>query len=231
MTTDDPWSLSLAEVADRCAHQTALFFRRLPSDPRYCFDLFRRAIAGRSSPAWHLLYTQYSPLVAGWVQRHPAFAACSEDVQCYVNVAFEKMWAALSPDRFRQFPDLPAILRYLQMCAHSAIQDEVRRAHSTPAGLEPETVADPGGGPGVEASALDAVQRQALWREVSDRLKDDKERAVVYGSFVLALKPRELCAQFPGTFSGVAEVYRIKENVLDRLRRDAGLRQFAGADA
>jgi hypothetical protein len=67
------------------------------------------------------------------------------------------------------------------------------------------------------------VRWQEFWEEVDARLRDEKERRVVYGSFVLALKPRELCAQFPETFCDVNQVYRIKENVLARLRRDTEL--------
>jgi len=62
-------------------------------------------------------------------------------------------------------------------------------------------------------------------------LCNEKERRVVYGSFVLALKPRELYAQFRETFRDVKEVYRVKENVLARLRRDAELQEFLIRDA
>jgi hypothetical protein len=48
----------------------------------------------------------------------------------------------------------------------------------------------------------------------------------VYGSFVLALKPRDLYAQFRDTFRDVREVYRVKERVLARLRRDAELEKL-----
>jgi len=43
---------------------------------------------------------------------------------------------------------------------------------------------------------------------------------VVYGTYVLDLKPRELCRRYRSVFSSVREVYRIKQNVLARLRRD-----------
>jgi hypothetical protein len=61
----------------------------------------------------------------------------------------------------------------------------------------------------------------SLWDAVTARLTDEKERQVVYGSFVLALKPRVLYEQFQRLFLSVDEVYQIKQNVLARLRRDA----------
>jgi hypothetical protein len=44
----------------------------------------------------------------------------------------------------------------------------------------------------------------------------------------MALKPRELCDHYAGKFSDVEEVYRIKQNVLARLRRDAEFRKLLG---
>ena len=53
---------------------------------------------------------------------------------------------------------------------------------------------------------------------------------MVYGYFVLALKPRELCDPYPHTFRNVQHVYRVKENVLARLRRDGLLEALFGQD-
>ena len=78
---------------------------------------------------------------------------------------------------------------------------------------------------------MDRTQKQAFWDEIDARLRSDKERRVVYGSFVLALKPRELYAQSPDLFRDVREVYRVKENVMARLRRDAELARVLGQDA
>jgi hypothetical protein len=62
-------------------------------------------------------------------------------------------------------------------------------------------------------------------------MQSEQERRVIYGSFALALKPREIYAQSGELFDDVKEVYRIKENVLARLRRDAELRKLLGLDA
>jgi hypothetical protein len=86
-------------------------------------------------------------------------------------------------------------------------------------------------GPTVESRALDHVHRQEFWDRIDARLRNEKERRVVYGSFVLALKPRELYAQFREAFRDVNEVYRVKENVLARLRRDTELQKLLGGDA
>lgn len=188
---------------------------------------------GRNQRAWELVYAQYRPLVVGWVERHSAFPASGEEIQYFVNRAFEKMWVALTPDKFSQFSNLKSLLRYLQMCVHSVILDEVRVAEKAVVSVQAEvsSVGSGPSGPVVENQALARVRRQEFWGEISARLRNEKEHRVVYGSFVLALKPRELYAQFRETFRDVTEVYRVKENVLARLRRDAELKKLLGQDA
>ena len=82
-----------------------------------------------------------------------------------------------------------------------------------------------------DEQALAGVHRQQFWDQISTRLRNEQERKVVYGSFVLGLKPREICVQFQQTFRDVREVYRVKENVLARLRRDAELQKRLAQNA
>lgn len=220
--------LTLAGIAHRCAQETDLFFQRQAYDPRYCFELFRRAIVERVERAWELVYVQYRPLVLSWVERHAAFPTSSEEAQYFVNRAFEKMWVALTPDKFDRFPNLKSLLRYLQMCVHSVILDLSRVTERPTVDIEVEVLAAESKVEGsiVENLALDLVRRQEFWHEVNARLHGEKEQRVVYGTFILGLKPRELCVQFRDTFRDIAEVYRVKENVLDRLRRDSELERL-----
>jgi RNA polymerase sigma factor (sigma-70 family) len=225
--------LTLAGIAHRCAQETEHFFQRRSHDPRYCFELFRRAVVERDGQAWGQLYTRYRPLVAGWVERHSAFAASGEEVQFFVNRAFEKMWSALSPDSFDSFPNLKSLLRYLQVCVHSAILDQTRKAELFTASLDDEDMVAKRGQAETEDDnhVLDRMQRQEFWNALDARLHDERERRVVYESFVLGLKPREIQARYQETFDDVKQVYRVKENVLARLRRDAELVKFLSGDA
>jgi hypothetical protein len=220
-------TLALSGVAQQCAQQTDRFFRRLQYDPRYCFELFRRALLERNQQAYALLYQQYQALVAGWVERHPSFPALDEEVQYFVNRAFEKMWRALTPAKFERFPDLKSLLSYLKLCAGSAVLDYARAGRLEMADDEPGDlqIADTGAQIDPEQHTVSRVQQEEFWQLILTRLADERERLVVYGSFVLALKPRELSAKYPQVFADVNEIYRIKQNVLERLRRDAELRQ------
>jgi hypothetical protein len=224
-------ALALAQIARRCAQESDQFFQRQPHDPRFCYELLRRAILERDQQAWELIYTQYRALVSGWVTRHPAYPSSGEEVQFFVNCAFEKFWSALDPDKFQRFPDLKSLLRYLQMCVHSVIVDQGRATRPT-LELDPELIAGASGlAAGTISQPLDHARRREFWHWLAARLNGEAERQVVYGSFFLALKPRELFVQYHDTFRDIAEVYRVKENVLARLRRDPDLKKFLDEDA
>lgn len=229
MTTEaSPQTLALAGVAQHCAQQTDRFFRRLDYDPRYCFELFRRALLERNQQAYGLLYQQYQALVAGWIERHPSFPALDEEVQFFVNRAFEKMWRALTPAKFERFADLKSLLSYLKLCAGSAVLDYARVGRVEVVDEEPDELNLAGDGMDVdpESYTMSQVAQQEFWQLILDRLMDERERLVVHGSFVLALKPRELCIRYPAVFADVSEVYRAKQNVLERLRRDGELKKI-----
>lgn len=228
MTQVDLQSLTLSGLRHRCAQESDHFFNRREHDPRFCYELFRRAVLARDEAAWSSIYSQYERLVTHWVERHAAFPASGEEAQFFMNRAFEKMWLGITPDKFQTFTDLKSILRYLQMCVHSVMIDYARQKEQK---LKLEAVEESGRQLAVRETAVEDniaanLQRQALWRWLQEQFNDEKEKFVVYGMFILALKPRDVQAQFPQIFHDVGEVYRAKENLLTRLRRSDELRNF-----
>lgn len=228
MTQVDFQALSLSGISHRCAQESDRFFNRQEYDPRYCYELFRRAISQRNDQAWARVYAQYQRLVNHWVERNAAFATSGEDAVYFVNRAFEKMWLGITPEKFETFPDLKSILRYLQMCVHSVLIDFVRQKEYK---LLLESVEDlvvqPGTGEtAVEDHIANRLDKEAFWTWLKQQIHHEKEECVVYGMFVLALKPRELLAQYPSVFEDIKEVYRVKENLMARLRRNEAFKQF-----
>jgi DNA-directed RNA polymerase specialized sigma24 family protein len=227
---NDLHSLSLGGVQHRCAEESERFFQRRSCDPRFCFELFRRAVLEHDQHAWEMIHHQYYPLVMSWVQRHGLLQALDEEADYFANRAFEKMWAAFSPQKFRQFPDLKSILRYLQMCVHSVIVDYARGSEQSTliedSEREPLVLRNPGQS-SLEEKVFTRRQAAELWQWINARLKDDKERAVIYGSFVMDMKPSEVFDAYTHLFRDVREIYTTKENVLARLRRDGSLKELA----
>jgi hypothetical protein len=78
---------------------------------------------------------------------------------------------------------------------------------------------------------LGRVVEQEFWAWLQARMKDEKERKVLYGSFVLDLKPREIFGFYDQEFADVREVYRLKENILGRIRRDPEITAYLQGDA
>ena len=214
--------LTLAGLAHRCSREEELYFQRQSYDSQYCFELFRRTIMHQNQRAWELVYTQYYPLVTGWIERHSAFADSGEEIQYFVNRAFEKMWGAMTPDKFNAFTNLPSLLRYLQMCVNSVIIDHTRRAEHPIVNFPDEVPATDSIHQDmvIENLALDNIYQQRILEALKARMRDEQEWRVASGTFILNLKPREICACFPEIFCDVSQVYRVKENVLARLRRD-----------
>jgi len=229
---NNPKNLTLPDLARNCAHETELFFQHQTHDTRYCFELFRRAIRENSQSAWEIIYDQYQSLVTGWVRQHRGFESSGEEAQFFVTGAFGKISNILTPEKFDKFSDLQSLLSYLKMCVHSVIIDYIRisdRANlQVPfEELKSNVEAD---NPAPEKQVFDKLDNQSFWAWINERLNDEKERLVIHGIFVLALKPRELCNHFGSVFSEVEEVYRIKQNVMARLRRDSEFRKFLGED-
>jgi hypothetical protein len=219
----------LAEVARLCREETAKFLHRLPSRDEFCYELLRRAIGERDQAAWDAVFAQYRGVVLAWVRQHPAGSAVREDDEYWVNRSFERFWSAVGPERFALFPNLATVLRYLKLCAHSVLLDAVRAlGPQPPVPLTEQAVATGAAGGVVDAEAVAAgeVAVQELRRAIDAELHDEAERLVAHLCLVLDLKPREVYERHPDRFADVADVYRVKRNLLERLRRSPAIRRF-----
>jgi hypothetical protein len=225
----DPQHLDLPELVQRCEQETRLYFQRQKPDDRYCFELFRRAIEEGNSSIWNHLYPCYSGLVASWVMQHPAYESSGEKVEYFVNGAFAKLVVTLTRERFQGFSELGYILSYLKLCVHSVVVDYQRAADQASfytleeIGEEASSEASP------EEQVFGQAAQEEIWEKVTERLHDEKERAVIQGLFVFDLKPRDLYDQMSTLFTDVDEIYRIKQNVMARLRRDSAIQKLFGA--
>ena len=217
-------ALSLAGVVHRCTQESQRFFRQMQHDPRFCYELFRRAIAEQRAAAWDYIYAQYMPEVQGWVNQHPQFPLADEDSEFFANRAFEKMWRALPPDKFPNFPNLKSLLRYLQMCVNAVIVDHVRAQKPVVERAQSATTDT------MVIEVEERLQRQEMWQLIDARLNNEKERLAIFGRYDLGLMPRQIHADYADVFASVNEVHRILQNVLSRLRRDDNLKTYLGND-
>ncbi len=218
--------LGVVELARRCREETLRFLKGESRDDAFCFEIFERAVVHREDDAWEAVVAQYRGIVLAYVGQHTATAMLHESDDYWVNRAFQRFWSAVGPNRFDKFPDLPALLKYLKLCVHSVLLDEVRsRRASSLSSLDelPETIPNKADS---EHSVIGKLAGEQLWQAIARELNDEAEQKVVYLSFARDMKPSDIVERYPHLFASVADVYRIKRNVIERLRRSAEIRAF-----
>ena len=220
--------LSVIDLARFCTEETNKFLKQVASNDSFCLELFRRAIVHRNDDAWGSIYQQYAPLVLTWVTQHQSATPVlgQEGSGPLVNAAFAKFSQALTPVKMGNFDSLAAILKYLKMCVHSVVADEVRsrQARQLEDTLEMVTQEPASGDPAEDV--VSSIASQNLWQIIQEELHGDDERILVYLAYVQGMKPSEICLRNRQHFPTVDDVYRIKRNVLERLRRSRRLQML-----
>jgi hypothetical protein len=215
----DVRSLNLTDLAHACAEESRRASTPSASPVNSCFELFRRAIQERDEQAWALAYEQYRRIILSWVSRNTLFYATGEEAEFFAHEAFARMWEYLTAEKFVRLPNLRSLLSYLKMCVNSVLVDYMRRLER-PAEELTESIPNP------QENGMEQLDRERLWRIIDTQLHDDKEWLVVRGLFVWGFKPGELYSHYQTIFRDVKEIYTIRENVLNRLRRDHQVKAF-----
>lgn len=219
-------ALPTEELARRCAEETEKFNRRQASDPQYCFELFRRALAEDRGDAFTLVYQIYERQVLAWVLHHSRFPQTGESAEFFAAAALRTFYFALRGPKFERFPALPQVLAYLKLCVHTAIAQYIR--DQRPDALLPldnaATLADT---PdlGMRAAALE------IWQHICRLLPDERDRLLAYCAFALDLKPRQIVERYPERWRDERDVSLALYRIRRVLRQDAELCRRAGVDA
>ena len=187
------------------------------------YDLFRRAVVERDTDAWTEIATRYRSLLISWACHSDAkvqSGECSDDLAQW---ALERAWAALSPARFAEFPNLAALLGYLRTCVTTTAIDAARARAArerVQQRLEVGVVMTP------EQIILEGIMRSALWRTVSNLIETRQEYVILVESFVFDLPPRTILTRHPELFTDITAVYTAKRNLFARLQRNHDLRRL-----
>jgi DNA-directed RNA polymerase specialized sigma24 family protein len=181
------------------------------------YELFRRAIVERDADAWATIRERFRPLLISWAGQAGVHGKPDLDCAESADQAFTRAWAALSPERFADFPNLAQLLSYLRTCVATAVIDGLRQ--QAPGGLElPKPLPNTGGT--AEQIPLMEMERAALWDLALAVAATAAERVALVESFVYNLPPRAIYARHPQLFASVADVYSSKRYLLDRLGRN-----------
>jgi hypothetical protein len=77
-----------------------------------------------------------------------------------------------------------------------------------------------------EPAVLERLRRDEIWRQISEAALSDQEQLVLGETLIYALPPRAIQARHPDLFTDVAEIYRIKLGLFQRLRQHHRLQQL-----
>ncbi len=221
---DSVESLSTDDLAIRCTQETDQFNRRQSSDPSFCFELLRRALADGSSEAFTYVYQNYERQVINWVYSHPKFEQTGESAEFFASQALRSFYFALRGDKFDRFPSLPQILSYLKLCVHTAVAQYLRdqQPHVTTPLLDTHRlVYQPDLGTRAVASEL--------WQHICSLLPEDRDRLLARLVFVQGLKPREIVVALPARWRDEREISVALYRIRRMLRNDAELQRRAGS--
>ena len=192
----------------------------------FCLELFRRAIVDRSTLCWHYLHNQYYRLVRYWVSsRVPSNANLVDDL---TQEAFAAFWRFYTADKLACAGGLGDVLAYLKTCAYSAVAQFHRKTDKAVIETEwNEPIVDTHvAAPSAETAVFQGVNAKQLWAAVKSCCNDSRDQLLARLTLLVGLKPRQIVDQHPEVFPDVSEVYRIKRNLFNRLRRDPILQKM-----
>ncbi|MBV7335312.1 hypothetical protein KFU94_45145 [Chloroflexi bacterium TSY] len=228
-----PQALQYVDLALRSKREIEQFRRGGGDEGGYCYELWSRTFGvpseDRDPLAWNYFYEVYHPQVGKWVKRKLNYSATAEDLEDLVQGVFERLLKYMTPDKFKHCRDLSALLFYLGTCVHSEVVDHTRRNLPKDRmvyvwasdSVEDEEWLDQIGNaaPSAFEVAIRNEERYEFWLSIQKELKSDREHKVLYASFILGLKAREIYDLYKDEFHGVDDVYRVKDNLLRRLGR------------
>lgn len=209
--------LPVSELAEQCAHQTALFEACQANDPAYCYELLRRAVWGNPE-AWEAVDTWYRPrlrrTIATFYADEPA------EVEDLVQETLLRFQCAVTPERWQRFPNLSHLLAFLSACARNLTLNRRRdlaRRRQYEQGLPEEGPYVPAAGP--TAEEYHGWQLR-VWACLLRHCQDAGDVQLLELRWVYGLTPQKIHAQYPTEFPSVPELYQRLRNLKERIGRD-----------
>ena len=227
MCDELPRSMSIAALTTRCMEELHKFGHGAPSDERFGMELFYRALVQHNSQAWEALQQCFHESMSRWLRNHPLRdVACGFDSEeNYVAQGFARFWLAMANRQDGMLQSLGAAMKYLRACLHACIVDTLRTYSRA------RVVGLPEAGEAGELSCEDEYESDELWQVISHLIPQKRERRVAYLLYHCGLKPRAIVHFCYEEFNDVQEIYHIRRNIIERLRRNADyLRNRLGYD-
>jgi DNA-directed RNA polymerase specialized sigma24 family protein len=226
MFTCSPEHLTVPELIQELRKGTAQSSQHQATKDACAFELFRCAIVLRDEQAWFGIYTLYNAVVSSWILRLiPKIERA--DLDALVNDVFAKFAHAMNALKWRNFSCVQQLLGYLRLCARSVVVDHCRRLQLQ----QREKMCNPlDQAPVLDDDPADVVvaqfANQEFWRIIDREVTCSEEQLILRAICALGLSPHQLQQRYPLLFPTVDDIYRLRRNVLERLRRNKELQQL-----
>ena len=213
-------SVNTSELIQMSLQERRDFLQADEKSSPACVELFRRAFDG-DEEAWSGVYKIFKPLMKGWIG-----IPNNIDPEDVIQDAFIS-FSHYAPHNFSLLAteSLSPILSYLKRCVQSTLVDILRRSKG-------QSIADLDGLMPDELSDYNIIEQSnsiiAMRERLSELLKDYEERLIFHLRFEYNMPPREIMAQYPGTFENYQEVATIIQRLTRRLRQDPIIRELRG---
>lgn len=227
MCDELPRAMSIAALSTRCMEELHNYWQGAPSDERYGMELFYRALSQRNSLAWEAVQRCFHETMCRWVLNHPLWTIASgyDSEENYIAQGFTRFWQATVSKQDGMFQSLGAAMKYLRACLHAGMVDTLRTYSRA------RVVGLPASGEAGEPWCEDDYDCSDLWQVISNLIPQKRERRVAYLLYHCGLKPRAIVHFCYEEFNDVQEIYHIRRNIIERLRRNADyLRNRLGYD-
>lgn len=190
----------------------------------YCFELFRRAIDERSEASWSLIYEHYYGIVHSWVRRANPPEQC--EVDDLVQEALLSFWKTYTSEKLEQATQLSSVLAYLKSCAKTTVLMAWRSINRRIDPLELDPDLPNASNDNVEEEVSSQLRIEQINALIAQICKSDQDRAIADAFLWRGLNAADTYALYPKLFNDVKEVYSVKRNLWNRLRRNTDLQDF-----
>ncbi len=213
-------SMDIELLARECSAETQKFFRREPHQPLFCFELLCRAYRDQLEAALSHVYTIYLPILARKARQHPLFHQSSQDADSFARTTLSNFYHAVRGKAFlEKFQTLAQAIKYMFACVYTVVLEDVQYSSTPESSLDGDI-------PSLDSHS--DLNLQELWAHVCGLLPTLEDQQLAYLRFVLEMKPSEISANYPQTWSTARAVSVALQNIRRYLRADPYLSGLVG---
>ncbi|MEM7333189.1 MAG: hypothetical protein AAF490_13960 [Chloroflexota bacterium] len=194
------------------------------------YHLFIQALSERNEEAWDEIQKQFNYLVKKWI-RNQIFMITPAEIEDLAQITFFKFWNILSKQKgelTKNFPFCGAIVKYLKRCAETTAIEHLRKQQRLNHLDEKLKQSNQFAYELQSRQQFEGLSEQSnlVRRWVTTNINHPDERLLLKLLFEYDMKPREIVNKFPSKFPTKRDVYRLREKIVKRARRNKQLNSY-----